>query len=79
MLRHTNTGRVSVLNVTHFGRERERGVAVEEEKKGQASLFPPGMLNNEWLVTPVYMDRGEAAGPRCCLATTAGKRAYSGG
>lgn len=41
MLRHTNTGRVSVLNVTHFGRERERGIAVEEEKKGQASLFPP--------------------------------------
>lgn len=32
MLRHTNTGRVSVLNVTHFRREGERGIAVEKEK-----------------------------------------------
>lgn len=32
MLRHTNTGRVSVLNVTHFGREREGGIAAEEKK-----------------------------------------------
>lgn len=26
MLRHTNTGRVSVLYITHFGGERQRGI-----------------------------------------------------
>lgn len=78
MLRHTNTGRVSVLNVTHSGRERERGIAVEEEKHKKRRVFPP-CWNKEWLVIHVYMDRGEAADPRRCLATTAGKRAYSGG
>lgn len=32
MLRHTNTGGVSVLYVAHFGREREGGVAVNKKK-----------------------------------------------
>lgn len=40
MLRHTNTGRVSVLNITHFRRERERGIAVEEEKHSKKGVFP---------------------------------------
>ena len=30
MLRHTNTGGVSVLYITHFGRERQRGIAAKE-------------------------------------------------
>ena len=30
MLRHTNTGGVSVLYITHFGRERQRGIAAEQ-------------------------------------------------
>lgn len=78
MLRHANTGRVSVLNVTHSGRERERGGAVGEEKHKKRRVFSP-VLSQEWLVMHVYVDRGEAADPRCRLATTAGKRAYSGG
>lgn len=39
MLRHTNTGRVSVLNVTHFRGERERGIAVEEDKNTERGEF----------------------------------------
>lgn len=69
MLRHTNTGRVSVLNVTHFRRERERGIAVEEEKTQRE--FSHVKKIHEGLVIPVYMDREEAADPRCWLATTA--------
>lgn len=36
MLRHTNTGGVSVLNIAHFGGERQRGIAAkgrDKEKK----------------------------------------------
>lgn len=33
MLRHTNTGGVSVLYVAHFGREREGGVAVNKKRE----------------------------------------------
>lgn len=66
MLRHTNTGRVSVLNVTHFRREGERGIAVEKEKHVKTLK-----KKEEGLVIPVYMDCEEAADPRCCLTTTA--------
>lgn len=46
MLRHTNTGRVSELNVTHFRRERERGISVEE-----------GKTQKEGFVIPLCQDR----------------------
>lgn len=49
MLRHTNTGGVSVLYVAHFGREREGGVAVnkkkrEKEKKGEKEAWERGLV-----------------------------------
>lgn len=72
MLRHTNTGRVSVLNVTHFRREGERGIAVEEQKHTMKRVFSRYAQKKEWLVSLVYMDREEAADPRCRLAATAG-------
>lgn len=67
MLRHTNTGRVSVLNVTHFRREGERGIAAGNTESRVFSRYK----KKEGLVIPAYMDRGEAADPRCCLAATA--------
>lgn len=42
MLRHTNTGGVSVLYITHFGRERQMGIAVkgkDKQKKSGVSYF----------------------------------------
>ena len=56
MLRHTNTGGVSVLYIAHFGRERQRGIAAkgtEKQKKTRVScLVQPRRLNLSF-----YVDR----------------------
>lgn len=72
MLRHTNTGRVAVLYVTHFGRERQRGIAVKGKghRKGRViCLFY--FFNSLLIYFNVCMDRRKAADPRCCLASLA--------
>lgn len=59
MLRHTNTGGVSVLYITHFGRKGQRGIAAGGTEKEQVRI---------------EMEGGEASDPRCCVLSQAGGR-----